>query len=58
MLIVGVAVLASLVVFLVMRFPQLRRPQFRQSGAFSMPVSAACAVGVFALLWLASRIQD
>ena len=51
----SVTAVASLVVFLLMRYPGLRRPQFRSGQRFSAGVSLACALGIFvvyaALTW-------
>ena len=54
-----VTAVASIVVFLLMRYPQLRRPQFQGRRAFSVGVSLACALGVFAVFaFLIWRLQD
>ncbi len=51
----AVVTVASVVVFLLMRNPQLRRPQFRGGRAFPVSVALACALGVFVvfsfLIW-------
>lgn len=52
----GVAVACG-VLFGVMRYPAMRRPQFQSGRSFSIGVSLACALGVFVLyafliLWL------
>lgn len=44
----GVAVACS-VLFVMMRYPGLRRPQFQGGRRFSTWISLACALGVFAL---------
>ena len=51
----GTAV-ACVVLFLVLRYPQLRRPQFQGGRGFSVGFSLACALGVwvvfaFLILW-------
>jgi len=55
-LVLAVMVVASVVVYLLMRHPGLRRPQFQGGRAFSVSVSLACAVGLFVvfatLTWL------
>jgi multisubunit Na+/H+ antiporter MnhB subunit len=54
-----VTAVASVVVFLLMRYPQLRRPQFQGRRAFSIGVSLACALGAFAVFaFLIWRLQD
>ena len=54
-----VTAVASVVVFLLMRYPQLRRPQFQGRRAFSVGVSLACALGVLAVFaFLIGRLQD
>jgi len=41
--------------FLLMRYPEMRRPQFRSGRAFSVAAALACALGVFVvfsvLIW-------
>ncbi len=50
---------ACAVLFLVMRYPQLRRPQFQSGRRFSIGVSLACALGVFAVFaLLIVRLQE
>jgi len=44
-----VTAVASGVVFLLMRYPQLRRPQFQNGRRFSFGLALACALGVFAV---------
>jgi len=55
LLALAVVAVASVVVFLLMRFPELRRPQFRGGRAFPVPAALACALGVFVvfscLIW-------
>jgi multisubunit Na+/H+ antiporter MnhB subunit len=54
-----VTAVASVVVFLLMRYPQLRRPQFQGRRAFTVGVSLACALGVLAVFaFLIWRLQD
>ena len=53
-----VTAVASVVVHLLMRYPQLRRPQFQNGPRFSIGLSLACALGVFAVLaFLILRLQ-
>jgi len=47
----GVAV-ACVILFLMMRHPQLRRPQFQNGRRFSIGFSLACALGVFVVYTL------
>jgi hypothetical protein len=50
-LILAVGLIASLTVFLLMRFPNLRRAQFRQQRAYPIRMAALCAavmLGFFA----------
>lgn len=47
-----VTAVACVVMFLVMRYPQLRRPQFQNGRRFSIGVSLACALGVFVVFAL------
>jgi hypothetical protein len=51
----SVVAVASVVVFLLMRYPGLRRPQFRGGRTFSTGTALAGALGVFAvyafLIW-------
>jgi hypothetical protein len=50
---------ACVVLFVIMRYPQLRRPQFQGGRSFSIGVSLACALGVFAVfVWLIVRLQQ
>jgi hypothetical protein len=47
------------VLFVVMRYPTMRRPQFQGGPRFSIGVSLACAVGVFVLFaFLIVRLQE
>jgi multisubunit Na+/H+ antiporter MnhB subunit len=48
----SVVAVACVVIFLVMRYPQLRRPQFRGSRAFSTGAALAAALGVFVVFSL------
>ena len=43
---------ACVVLFLVMRYPQLRRPQFQNGRRFSIGLSLACAIGLFVVFSL------
>jgi hypothetical protein len=53
-----VAAVACVVVFLLMRYPHLRRPQFQGGRAFSSAVSFCSAAVLFALLaWLAFAVE-
>ena len=53
----GTAV-ACVVLFLMMRYPQLRRPQFQNGRSFSIGISLACALGVFFVFaWVIVRLQ-
>ena len=57
-LILAVAAIVALTVFLLMRFPNLRRAQFRQYRAYSNRTALACAMAVFgaiALLYFLTR---
>jgi hypothetical protein len=47
---------ASTVVYLLMRHPGMRRPQFRNERAFSVGVSLACALGLFVLFAVLTRV--
>ena len=50
---------ACVVMFLVMRYPQMRRPRFQGGRSFSIGFSLACALGVFAVFaYLIVRLQD
>ena len=54
----AVGVVAALIAFLLMRFPRLRRPQFRDypaSSITSATVSALLLLGVFLLFALLQR---
>jgi hypothetical protein len=54
-----VTALASVVVFLLMRYPRWRRPQFQDGRKFSIGLSLACALGVFAVFaLLILRLQE
>ena len=44
-----VTAVAAVVVFLLMRYPQLRRPQFQDGRRFSIGLALTCALGVFAV---------
>ena len=53
-----VAAVACAVLFLVMRYPQLRREQFQGGRAFSWPVSLGCALTIYSFfVWLAFTRQ-
>ena len=53
-----VTAVACVVMFLVMRYPHMRRPQFQGGRSFSIGVSLACALGVFAVFaYLIVRLQ-
>lgn len=45
----AVLAVASAVVFLLMRYPGLRREPFQRGRAFSTGLSLACAIGLFAV---------
>ncbi len=45
-----VTAVAAVVVFLVMRYPSLRRPQFQSRRSFSIGVSLVCALALFVVL--------
>jgi hypothetical protein len=51
-----VSAAASVAIFLLMRYPTMRRPQFQSGRAFSVAASLACAIGTLAvmvaLVWL------
>jgi len=54
-----VTAVASVVLFLVMRYPAMRRSQFQGGRAFSVTTSLACALGVFAVFaFLILRLQE
>ena len=48
----GITAVASVVLFLVLRYPQLRRPQFQDGRSFSTGFSLVCALAVFAVFAL------
>ena len=53
-----VAAVMTVVVYLLMRRPSMRRPQFQGGRAFSPVVSFGCAAGLFAfLVWIAFALQ-
>lgn len=53
--VLAVLAVASVVVYLLMRHPGLRRPQFQGGRAFSRAVSFGCAVALFVVFaWLTS----
>jgi hypothetical protein len=56
-LILGVGVAASVVLFMVMRFPGMRRPQFREHPPFSWWASALSSAGLLAAFALLARLQ-
>jgi hypothetical protein len=51
----AVVAVACAIMFLLMRYPEMRRPQFRSGRAFSVAAALACALGVFVvfsvLIW-------
>ncbi len=54
----GVAVACG-VLFVMMRYPAMRRPQFQGGPRFSIGVSLACALSVFILFaFLILRLQE
>jgi hypothetical protein len=56
--VLAVMPVASVVVYLLMRHPGLRRPQFQGGRAFSVPMSLGCALAVFVVFaWLAFVLQ-
>jgi hypothetical protein len=57
MLLLVAGVVASVVVFLLMRYPGMRREQFRQGRAFSMRSSALGALAVLAVFSLIASLQ-
>jgi hypothetical protein len=56
-LILAVAAIVALTVFLLMRFPNLRRAQFRQYRAFSTRMAFVCATAVFGVIALLFFLQ-
>ena len=56
-LLVGVGSLAALVLFLVMRFPGLRRPQFRGHPPLSLPASVLASVALLVLFLVLAWMQ-
>lgn len=56
-LILVVALTTSPILFLIMRYPQFRRSQFRDSDPFSFSVSLLCALTLFCLLALMADLQ-
>jgi multisubunit Na+/H+ antiporter MnhB subunit len=57
-LVLIVVAVASVVVYLLMRRPEMRRPQFQGGRAFSVAVSLGCAVAVVVVFaWLAFVLQ-
>jgi multisubunit Na+/H+ antiporter MnhB subunit len=57
-LVLVVAAVASVVVYLLMRHPKMRRAQFQGWRAFGVAASLACAVGFFVVfVWLAFALQ-
>ena len=55
-LVLVVMAVASTVVYLLMRHPGMRRPQFQGRRAFSVGVSLACALGLFVLFAVLTRV--
>lgn len=53
-----VVAVASVVVYLLMRHPEMRRTQFRGGRAFSVGVSFACAVGLFSVMAVIILLND
>ena len=56
-LILGVGLVASLVVYLLMRHPQLRREQFRNRAPFSISAALLCAAAVLGLFAFMAHLQ-
>ena len=56
-LLLVVGVVASVVVFLLMRYPGMRREQFRRGRAFSVRNSALGALAVLAVFSLIASLQ-
>ncbi len=53
-----VAGVACAVLYVVMRYPHLRREQFQGGRAFSWPVALGCAATVYAFfVWVAFALQ-
>ena len=57
LVILAFGAIASLIVFLLLRFPRFRRAQFRGHPPFSLPVSALGALLVFAAFALFLLLQ-
>jgi hypothetical protein len=55
--ILGAGVVASVVVFLLLRYPGLRRPQFRAGRRFTVLAAAAGGGAVMALFVLIAAVQ-
>ena len=56
-LILAVAAIVAVTVFLLMRFPNLRRAQFRHYRAFSLRTALACSAAVFGVIALLYFLQ-
>jgi len=52
MLLVASGLLSSLVTYVVMRYPQARRSQFRSADGFSVPTSLAVALIVASVFFI------
>lgn len=57
LLTLAVGAVAALVVFLLMRFPRLRRPQFRDYPAFSIVSAAVSGLVLFGVFLLFALLQ-
>ncbi|MBF0119121.1 MAG: hypothetical protein HQK79_09820 [Desulfobacterales bacterium] len=57
-LILTVGLVASIVVFLIMRFPQLRRAEFRNRKRFSTIQSSICAALMSFLFMILAMLQQ
>jgi hypothetical protein len=52
-----IGLMMAVMTFCLMRYPQFRRPQFRESGAFSVKASLMGAVAMLAIIALMILIQ-